>query len=82
MLSTGICSFCCEEPETIKINHPEKDETMVVEKAKYVRAQTRALQEYGYSDLTEAHVSGQIDKALKGEKLDVIGMFIEKDLVK
>jgi hypothetical protein len=49
-------------------------------KIKYISAKTKELQEFGYTDLTEKTVAEQLEKMLKKEKLNVIGMLIEKDL--
>ena len=49
-------------------------------KEDYIKAKTKDLIDFGYSDLTEETVAEQLEKALKGESLDVIGMFIKSDL--
>jgi hypothetical protein len=49
-------------------------------KKEYISAKTKELQEFGYTDLTEKTVAEQLEKMLKKEKLNVIGMLIEKDL--
>lgn len=52
------------------------------EKDEYIRQKTRDLRDFGYPNLTEDEVREQLEKVLKGEKLNVIGMFIEGDVVK
>lgn len=49
---------------------------------KYIEAKTKYLQEFGYATLTKKEVGIQLEKILNGEKLDIIGMFMEKDIVK
>jgi hypothetical protein len=46
----------------------------------YVRSKRRDLVEFGYSGLTEETVRKQLEAVRTGGDLDVIGMFIEKDL--
>lgn len=55
---------------------------IVVPKEKYIKAKTEDLRAFGYDNLTEKEVSIQLDKILAGQELDVIGMFMEKDIVK
>lgn len=55
---------------------------VTVSKEKYVAAKTKDLVEYGYATLTEEEVSKQVDNVLSGAELSIIGMFIEKDIVK
>lgn len=50
-------------------------------KIAYIKAKTKDLQNFGYTTLTEEEVSNQLEKILKGEDLDVIGMFMESDIV-
>lgn len=54
----------------------------VVNKAAYIRAKTRQLREFGYSSLTTQDVREQLDKHLAGEELDVIGMFLQDEVLK
>ena len=61
--------------ETVKL-----EDGRLVAKKDYITAKTKALKEYGYTDLTEKEVSDQLDKILKGESLSVIGMFMEDDI--
>jgi len=53
-----------------------------VDKEQYISAKTKDLKEYGYESLTRQDVANQLEKVIKGEELDIIGMFIEKDIVK
>ena len=55
---------------------------VTVTKEKYIKAKTKDLREFGYTNLTEEEVRVQLEKILKGEELDIIGMFMEKDIVK
>ncbi len=66
--------------ELIKIDLDGK--IVTVSKQDYIKAKTGDLRNYGYETLTEEEVSMQLDRILKGEELNVIGMFIEKDIVK
>lgn len=66
--------------ETIKINLD--GETRTVPKKAYIKAKTGDLQNFGYTNLTEKEVEIQLEKILKGEELDIIGMFMESDIVK
>lgn len=69
-------------PKTITIHHPERAETIEVSAEKYINAKTKSLQEFGYTNLTETEVENQLKKILNGDKdLDVIGMFMESDIV-
>lgn len=49
-------------------------------KGQYVTQKTKDLRKFGYPDLTTDEVKVQLEKALAGEQLDVIGMFIQADL--
>lgn len=51
-----------------------------VSRADYVRAKTRQLREFGYSNLTEDEVNTQITAILDGKLLDVIGMFMKDEV--
>lgn len=53
-----------------------------IDKDQYIAAKTKDLRGYGYEKLSESEVENQLNKVLKGEELSVIGMFIEKDIVK
>lgn len=53
-----------------------------VPKEIYIIAKTKDLRQFGYANLSESEVESQLDKVLAGEELDIIGMFIEKDIVK
>lgn len=62
--------------ETIKLKDGRK-----VLKTDYVTAKTKALQQFGYEDLTEKEVSEQVDKILANdENLNVIGHFCISDI--
>jgi hypothetical protein len=61
--------------ETIKL-----EDGRVVARKDYIFAKTKALQEYGYTELTEKEVADQLDKILKSEELSVIGLFMEDDI--
>ncbi len=54
----------------------------IVSKAAYIKAKTGDLRNFGYSNLTESEVANQLEKILNGEELDVIGMFMESDIVR
>lgn len=47
----------------------------------YVKAKTKALQEFGYPKLTEDEVREQLEKVIHNGTLDVIGQFIKGDIV-
>lgn len=55
---------------------------LTVDKDIYVTAKTKDLREFGYGNLSESEVEFQLEQVLKGGELNVIGMFIEKDIVK
>ena len=61
--------------ETIKL-----EDGRIVAKKDYITAKTKALKEFGYTDLTEKEVAEQLDKILKKEELSIIGMFMEDDI--
>lgn len=63
----------------LKVNLNGK--TVTVSRSAYVKAKTAQLREFGYSDLSESAVSEQIDKILAGQKLDVIGMFMQGEVI-
>ena len=46
----------------------------------YVKAKRKDLIEFGYAGLTEETVRKQLDAVRKGGELDIIGMFISKDI--
>lgn len=56
--------------------------TVRVEKERYIAAKTKDLREFGYEGLGTEEVADQLEKVLAGEELNVIGMFIEKDIIK
>lgn len=65
---------------TIQIDGVEKD----VLRTAYIKAKTGDLRKFGYSDLTEDEVAAQLEKILTGaskDDLDIIGRFIERDIV-
>lgn len=51
-----------------------------VYKEDYIKAKTKDMIEFGYSDLTEETVRKQLENILSGKELDVIGMFMEDDI--
>lgn len=53
-----------------------------VDKEIYIIAKTKDLIEFGYKNLSESEVESQLDKVIKGEEINIIGMFIQKDIVK
>ncbi len=65
---------------TIKIKLDSGNRT--VSKAAYIKAKTGDLRNFGYDTLTESEVADQLEKILNGEELNVIGMFMENDIVK
>ncbi len=69
-------------PKQIKIRERRSEREGYADTEKYVTAKTRDLRKFGYSTLTEDEVRGQLIAVLNGEKLSVIGMFIEGDIVK
>ena len=69
-----------ELPEEIQIEVDDKKG--MVNTDKYIKSKTGDLREFGYNDLTETAVREQLLKILNNEELDVIGMFIEKDIIK
>lgn len=56
-----------------------QDERLVL-RSDYVNAKTGDLKAYGYPSLTEEEVSQQVEKILKGEELNIIGMFCKSDI--
>ena len=66
--------------DEIKINLEGR--ILPVKKSAYVKVKTKDLREFGYTSLTEEDVSNQLEKVINGEELSVIGMFIEKDIIK
>jgi len=72
-------------PATVTVSlEGEAPRTVLTER--YVHAKTKALKEFGYGNLLASTVREQLQHALAGhtmeQGLDVIGMFIERDLVK
>ncbi len=67
-------------PEEIHIKVDDKEG--MVSTAKYVKAKMGDLKEFGYLRVTEEEVKVQLLKILNGEELDIIGMFMESDIVK
>lgn len=69
--------------EVLTIKHEGKEVRML--RGRYVNAKTRSLREFGYSNLTETHVSKQLDLVLLGKTLsnglDVIGAFMKDEIV-
>ena len=48
----------------------------------YLRAKLKSLQEFGYPDLTFGEVERHARLVLDGGELNVIGMFMEKEITK
>lgn len=69
-----------ELPKIIKIYHPETYAPFEVETAKYVKAKTGDLREYGYQSLTETQVEEQLLNIFNKKDLSVIGMFMVDDI--
>lgn len=67
---------------TDKIKVDLDGKILTVTKEQYIKAKTKDLREFGYVNLTEEDVSNQVENVINGEELNVIGMFIEKDIVK
>lgn len=61
--------------ETLKLS-----DGRVVNKEDYITAKTKDLREFGYYDVKESEVSNQLEKIQKGEKLSVIGIFMEDEI--
>lgn len=56
-------------------------ETRSVYAEDYIKAKTKQLQEFGYTNLTEETVRKQLTKVLaKDKNLDVIGGFIKEEV--
>lgn len=53
---------------------------VTTEREAYVKAKTKQLREFGYSDLSKEHVSEQVDAVLSGTSLSVIGMFMKEEI--
>ncbi len=51
------------------------------ERAAYVTAKTKQLIEFGYAKLTEQQVNDQITAIIDKQPLNVIGMFMEKEVL-
>jgi len=66
-------------PENINVNIDGRKG--VVSSCHYIKAKTKQLREFGYSTLTEDEVKVQLCKLLNNEELDVIGMFMEDEVV-
>lgn len=69
-------------PEYIKIEHPTTYEEIEVKSSDYVKAKTKDLRAFGYEELTESEVENQLNLVLTGGKVNIIGMFIQKDIVR
>ena len=62
------------------IEFESNDSTVRCTRQEYIAAKTKDLQEFGYPDLTEEHVSTQLEYVLTGQRpLDIIGHFIDSD---
>ena len=67
-------------PKEIQIGTDDK--IGMVDTDKYIKAKTGDLREFGYDNLTEDSVREQLLKILNNEELDIVGMFMEKDIIK
>ena len=76
MKDAAIAALKGEEAETLTMKDGRR-----VGKSDYITAKTKDLQEYGYSTLTETEVRFQLNQVLKEERLNVIGSFIESDIL-
>jgi len=47
----------------------------------YVTAKTKALREFGYSNLTEQEVNDQITAIIDGKPTNVVGKFMEDEVL-
>jgi hypothetical protein len=68
---------------TIQLYDADNDRYVEVDRKAYVAAKTKDLIAFGYNDLTEAHLSEQLQKYLDGaprSDLDVIGMMASRDV--
>lgn len=66
--------------ETIKVCIDGKK--MTVPKKQYIKAKTKSLKEFGYTNLTEDETAKALEEAISGNAKSVISMFIESDLEK
>ncbi len=65
---------------TNKMEEVKLSNGMMVLKSNYIKLKTKALKEFGYTNLTENEVAEQVEKILKKEDdLSVIGMFCKDD---
>jgi hypothetical protein len=64
----------------IKINIGKGPE--IVDKQLYIKAKHKTLVDFGYKSLTIAAVKEQLENVLNDKKLDVIGEFIKRDVIK
>lgn len=67
-------------PEELHVNLNGKEGYVTTNQ--YVVARTKDLREFGYNTLTQKEVEDQVLKILNGEKLNVIGMFMENEIIK
>lgn len=70
--------------QLINVQLEDDEHPKTVNRAHYVKAKTRALREFGYSNLTEGAVNEQLQAVLDGGslrtgELDIIGSFIAND---
>lgn len=52
-----------------------------VKKRLYIIAKTNQLIEFGYRNLKKKEVGEQLEKIIKGEELNVIGLLMEDDIL-
>jgi len=67
-------------PSELKITVDYKDKIVLTEK--YVDAKTKQLKEFGYDDLTRDELREQLLRVLNGDKLTVIGMFMQNEVAR
>lgn len=66
-------------PKLITIRVDGKTKT--VDRNDYIKGKTAQLREFGYTTLTEDEVRRQLNNVYDGTPRDVIGLFIERDIV-
>lgn len=65
----------------MKIKIKIDDEEKIVDKKDYIKAKHKQLKEFGYTSLTEDEVAKQLEKVILKEKLNVIGMWMENEVL-
>jgi len=54
----------------------------IVDKQLYIKAKHKTLIDFGYTTLTIQNVKEQLENVLNDKKIDVIGEFIKRDVIK